>query len=538
MKEPLPVELTTEEMDALLERLSGILAAGDYEIIAGMVATLKTLKQAVDEKGLSIRRLLRMIFGDKTETAKNILPEPVPGGEPFPPISNNSQEHATPNEPEEKTKAPGHGRNGADDYTGAVKIKLSHSTLKIGDVCPKCSRGKVYLMDNRGSLVRITASPPIQASVYEWDKLRCNLCGGVFNPELPAGIGPEKYDAPAGAMVALLKYGSGFPFYRLQYFQDSLGMPLAASTQWEIVEKVADRILPAYLELIRQAAQGDIIYNDDTTVKILDLMAENAAEDAPARKGMFTSGLVSTLGEIKIGLFITGRNHAGENLSDVLAQRAKALPPPIQMCDALSRNLPQELETILANCLTHARRNFADLAEIFPPECGYVIKILGEIYRNDSEAKAHDLSPIQRLELHQRESSPWMEELHTWLNQQFEEKTVEPNSGLGKAISYMLKHWEALTLFLRVPGAPLDNNICERALKMVILHRKNSLFYKTEHGAYIGDLFMSLIHTCRLSKINPFNYLTTLQKYSAHLRQNPHLWLPWNYQTTLAALPP
>jgi transposase len=529
MKEPLPVELTCDEMDALLERLSGILATGDYEIIAGMVATLKTLKQAVDEKGLSVRRLLRMIFGAKTETAKNILPKPVSGGQPSTPISNN---------PEGKNKAPGHGRNRADDYTGAVRIKLTHSSLKIGDICPKCCRGKVYLMDTPGKMVRITASPPIQASIYEWDKLRCNLCGEAFNPELPAGISPEKYDAPAGAMIALLKYGSGFPFYRLKYFQDSLGVPLPASTQWEIVEKVADRILPAYLELIRQAAQGDIIYNDDTTVKILDLLAENAAENAPSRKGMFTSGLVSTIGGIKIGLFITGRKHAGENLSDVLAQRAQTLPPPIQMCDALSRNLPQELETILANCLTHARRNFTDLAEIFPPECSYVIKILGEIYRNDKDAKEQNLSPEQRLELHQRESRPWMEKLHAWLNRQFEEKTVEPNSGLGKAISYMLKHWEPLTLFLRVPGAPLDNNICERALKMAILHRKNSLFYKTEHGAYIGDLFMSLIHTCRLSKINPFNYLTTLQKYSDHLRQNPLLWLPWNYQTTLAALPP
>jgi hypothetical protein len=530
MNEALPMEVTTECLDALLKRVeSGSLIAGDYEIIAGLVKTLKTLKQAVEEKGLSVKRLLRIIFGDKTETAKNILPEPVSGGQPSPSISNK---------PEGKNKVPGHGRNGADDYTGAVRIKVTHSGLRIGDICPKCNQGKVYHTDDPGRVVRITASPPIQASVYEWDKLRCNLCGGVFNPELPAEAGPEKYDAPAGAMIALLKYGSGFPFYRLKYFQDSLGIPLPASTQWEIVEKVADRILPAYLELTRQTAQGDIIYNDDTTIKILDLMAENADVDAPSRKGMFTSGLVSTLGEIKIGLFFTGRKHAGENLSEVLAQRAQALPPPIQMCDALSRNLPQELETILANCLTHARRNFTDLAEIFPPECGYVIKILGEIYRNNSEAKGQNLSSEQRLKFHQRESRPLMEELRTWLKQQFEEKRVEPNSGLGKAISYMLKHWEALTLFLRIPGAPLDNNICERALKMAILHRKNSLFYKTEHGAYIGDLFMSLIHTCRLSKINPFNYLTTLQKYSSHLRQNPHLWLPWNYQTTLAALPP
>ena len=124
------------------------------------------------------------------------------------------------------------------------------------------------------------------------------------------------------------------------------------------------------------------------------------------------------------------------------------------------------------------------------------------------------------------------------MNAQFDEKCVEPNSGLGKAFSYMLNHWEPLTLFLRVPGAPIDNNVCERALKMAIRHRRNSLFYRTLHGAYIGDLFMSIIHTCRLSKVNPFDYLVALQRHSHEVFKNPQDWLPWNYDTTVTALPP
>jgi hypothetical protein len=129
-----------------------------------------------------------------------------------------------------------------------------------------------------------------------------------------------------------------------------------------------------------------------------------------------------------------------------------------------------------------------------------------------------------------------MDKLHGWMNMQFHEKKTEPNSGLGKAFSYMLKHWEPLTLFLRVEGAPLDNNLCEQALKKVILHRKNSMFYKTLHGAYIGDLFMSIIHTCRLSHINPFEYLVALQKHSHEVFRNPQKWLPWNYKTEVAVL--
>ena len=128
-----------------------------------------------------------------------------------------------------------------------------------------------------------------------------------------------------------------------------------------------------------------------------------------------------------------------------------------------------------------------------------------------------------------------MEQLQLWLNEQLNEKLVEPNSGLGQAISYLLKFWERLTLFLRQPGAPLDNNICERALKKAIQHRKNSLFYKTQNGANVGDLFMTLIHTCELCGANPFDYLTELQKHSAEVALNPQLWLPWNYQQTLSA---
>ena len=122
-----------------------------------------------------------------------------------------------------------------------------------------------------------------------------------------------------------------------------------------------------------------------------------------------------------------------------------------------------------------------------------------------------------------------MDDLKTWLNDQLDQKKVEPNCSLGQAISYMLNHWKPLTLFLRVPGAPLDNNICERALKKAILHRKNALFYKTEHGAHVGDLFMSLIHTCNLADVNPFDYMTVLQKHSCELSEHPEKWLPWNY---------
>jgi hypothetical protein len=200
------------------------------------------------------------------------------------------------------------------------------------------------------------------------------------------------------------------------------------------------------------------------------------------------------------------------------------------MCDALSRNVPEDFETLLANCMSHGRRRFVDVYDNFPDECTHVLNVLGKVYKNDADAREQHLSDDQRLELHQRLSDPLMKDLRDWFDEQFEEKKVEPNSGLGQAIKYMLNHWNELTLFLRQAGAPLDNNICERAMKKAILNRKNALFYKTERGARVGDLYMSLIHTCELCSANPFDYLVALLENSSEVKCHPGRWMPWNYK--------
>lgn len=531
MKAPKRIDLKPEEMDALLERVKvGSLKDGDYEIIKGMADTIRILSQAVDEKTSSIKRLLKMLFGATTEKAKNVLKDSDKEKDSDKSKTSSGKSEDAPEDKKDKPdkKIKGHGRNGAADYTGADKVSVPNNDLKSADPCPHCLKGKVYKMSIPKVVVRIVGNAPLAAKVYELEKLRCNLCGEIFTAKAPENIGDEKYDETAGTMIALLKYGSGFPFNRLEGLQGSLGIPLAASTQWDIVERTGDRIHPVFRELIRQGAQGEVIYNDDTTMKILALMKEND-EDESSRKGMFTTGILSTINGRKIALFFTGRNHAGENMADLLEQRQSGLSPPIQMCDALSRNIPKDFLIILANCLAHGRRKFVDVAWNFPEECQYVIETLGQVYKNDEIAKDQNMSPAERLVFHQTESGPLMEQLNIWLDEQLDQNKVEPNSGLGQAISYMLKHWEALTLFLREPNAPLDNNLCEQALKKAILHRKNALFYKTEHGAYIGDMFMSIIHTCNLAGVNPFDYITALQKHSSAVFKNPRNWMPWNY---------
>jgi transposase len=522
------LDVSTEELEGLLDQArQQPLGPDGYKKLKAAIRTLGYVTKLLENREATLETLRRLLCQSSTEKTNEVLKRAG--------IDVNEKNHKPAGQRTEKTTPPGHGRNGATAYGGARKIQIRHARLASGDQCPDCERGKVYQQHDPGVLVRIKGQAPIDATVYELERLRCNLCGKVFTAEAPEGVGEQKYDASAASMIALLRYGSGFPWNRLEGLQDSLGIPLPAATQCEIVAEKAVELQPAYEELIRQAAQGEVLHNDDTSMRVLALKKAQAqvADAAPERTGVFTSGIVSTAPGRDIALFFTGRQHAGENLRDVLKRRSAELAVPIQMCDALSRNLPKELEIIVGHCLAHSRRRFVEVTPNFPEECRFVLERFREVYINDALAREQNMTAEQRLAFHQAHSGPVMAQLKVWLSAQFDERKVEPNSGLGVAITYLLKHWDRLTLFLKQPGAPLDNNIAERGLKKAILHRKNSLFYKTRNGARMGDLFMSLIHTCELCGANPFDYLTELQQHAVELKSKPSDWMPWNYRGTL-----
>ena len=421
---------------------------------------------------------------------------------------------------------------------------VTHESLCPGDDCPDCGKGTVYRQSDWALAVRLKGQPPVGGRVYPCERLRCHLCGKVYTAALPAEAGPAKYDPSVASIVATLRYGEGMPWNRLQRLQRLAGVPLPASDQWELVRDAAERgPRVAFEHLVWLGAQGELMHNDDTPMQVLELTKklkhqQPLREDDPERRGVFTTAILSRAeGRPHIALFFTGPYHAGENLRTLLARRMAELPLPVQMCDALTRNMPDDLRVIIANCLVHARRNFVEVVSAFPTEVRYVVECLKKVYQTEAQAKQQQLSPEQRLRLHQQQSGPVMDELHRWLQERFDQKLVEPNSSLGEAITHMLKHWERLTRFLEVPGAPLDNNLCEQTLKMAIRHRKNSYFYKTMPGAAVGDLYMSLIDTCYLSGADPCDYLTELQRNHERVRAAPGDWLPWNYRQQLTATP-
>jgi hypothetical protein len=389
-----------------------------------------------------------------------------------------------------------------------------------------------------GVEIRIDGNALLSAMRYELEKLRCSACGEIFTARLPAGVGLEKYSARARAVLAVSRYYLGVPSYRLQGYQAMLGVPVPDATQWDAIEVVGDCAYKVFAQMEREAAQGELIFQDDTAVRILSLIKENrdllaqaqGLSQPKARTGMHTTALAVKVGEHTAILYYSSRRHAGENLQGLLDKREAGLAKPLAMSDALvSNEVADESRLIRCHCLAHGRRKFSDLEAVFPQECQVVLEVIRQVFDHDEQAPKEQLNPEARLAYHQGHSQPLMDGLKRWLDKQLDEHLVEPHSSLGKAISYMQTHWQTLTRFLSVKGAPIDNNLAERLLKLFIRQRKNSLFYKNPHSAYIASVLTSLIATCIYGGVNAVEYLVALQEHRREVFLNPAAWLPWNY---------
>jgi transposase len=516
------LQMDYAQLQQLLKRVEeSSLAEEDTELVKALALSFLKIYAAYHSKKAAVGRLLKQLFGAKTEKKKRGARAKNRGGSD-----------------KKKDKPTGHGRNGADQYTGADRKAVAHEQLTSGDPCPECGHGLLHKMKKPSPLLVLTGSMPVGATIFELEKLRCSGCGKVFIAQAPPEAGSRKYDESVATAIALLKYGSGMPIYRLAKLQKHIGIPLPESTQWELVQTLADPMDPVQKAMQRLAANGRLIHNDDTGAQILQRTKElkEAKKEGlkPERTGTYSTAILSETEYGRIALYFTGSQHAGENLEQLLTKhRDMGSSPPLQMCDALSRNIPASFKGILCNCLAHCRRKYYDLLDIFPKETEQVIEWLGKVYHHDAIAKEQQLDDLQRLAYHQEHSSPIMDNLKSWITEQIDSKQVEPNSELGKAFRYTQNHWKALTQFLKTAGAPIDNSICEQVVKRFVLFRKSSLFYKTRNGAGVGDLFMSFIHTCELNKVNPFSYLLALAKHPRESAKDPEEWMPWNYEQAL-----
>ena len=549
MKQPEDVQLSREEGEALIERIErNALSAEDRQLLVKLLTFYFWLLFALREAKLSLKRFKARVFGEKPKPPKPPSSGGAAGGgspdgqEPATSASPDLSSAAASSTPEKKTAPPGHGRHGADVYRAAQTVECRHEALAIGERCPACGRGTLYRL-LPGVAMRLDGHALLSAVRSEVEKVRCSACGQVFTASVPAAAGTEKYTTRARAVLALARYYLGLPWYRLEGFQAVVGVPVADATQWDQAELVGDCSYPIFKWLETLAAQGEVIFQDDTPQRILTLIEENHQARARAqaqgktkteeRTGMQTTALMVQVGARRICLYYTGRRHAGENLAALLRKREPDRGKPVVMSDALSSNNAEEATLIRCHCLAHGRRKFSELDEAFPAESAVVVNALKDVFDHDEYARVEQLTAQARLAYHQRKSGPIMRKLKRWLERQTAQRLVEPNSSLGKAIAYMIDHWDTLTRFLHEPGAPIDNNLAERALKLAIRQRKNSLFYATEHSAYIASILTSVIATCVQAGVNALGYLVALQDHRQEVFANPGAWLPWNYEVAL-----
>lgn len=523
IKEPRQVDISKEEIVNLQERIQkNKLSETDQEMLVKILQGFLWLNSALAAKKMSMRKLARL-FGFKTEKKKKNNKDD--DGQPPSSISGGN------------SAKKGHGRNGHDKYTGAKREYHSHESLNPGDRCPACDSGNLYEVDP-GIFLNIKGAPPLQATIHVAQKLRCSTCGKIFTANVPKDARKQKFDESADVILGISRFGQGVGHYRMDKWQKYLGVPIPASTGWERVENLASSCRPVYQHLIKFAANGNLSYIDDTPNRILDLKKKLIRENSQ-RTGIYTTGVISRVGDKIINLFFTGNRHAGENMDRILKHRSEDLPFMIKMSDALANNNTKDAMTIDCLCLTHGRRNFTDsiLDEKDFTEPGqYALYLLGKIYHNEKITKELKMTDEERMQFHQKNSMPVLKRLRRWMIKMLNRKKVEPNdNGIGMAIQYMMNHWKGLTQFLRIPGAPIDNTECERLIKKAILHRKNSLFFKTTLGAYVGDIIMSLLQTCVAAGKNPYEYLLAIHRNKKAAFKAPEKFLPWTFEANLSS---
>jgi hypothetical protein len=554
---PAIVPIDFADIEGMLERTRQQVSAGDHALMTSVVKTLVEVTRLARKQGTTIARLRRFLGQTTSEKTAKVLGKDAPAE-----ASEPADVAATSSEPDptststppaaandtcgggtDKPRRKGHGRNGASAYTGCKPTRVQHEHLHVGQPCPACACGRLFDLREPSVTIRIFGQMPLVALRWDCERLRCGGCGKVYTAPLPEPARGPKYDDSAASMIVVLHYGAGMPFHRLDGLQGYSGVPMPASTQWEVVDERLGDVLPVFDELIQRGANGDVLYDDDTGVRILELAGKRRAAllargglELPDRTGLFTTAIVAKTEDGLIALFASGRQHAGENLADLLELRDERLPTAIQMCDGLERNAPGDHPVLEANCLAHGRRHVVDEVSSFPVEAAYLLEQLGKVFVNERQCRAQGLTGQARLAFHQAASAPIMDAIRRWMLEQLDEKRVEPNSGLGGAFAYLLKRWDKLTLFLRVRDAPLDNNLAERTLKMAIRLRNASLFYRSRRGAFVGDVYMTLIFTTELHGGDPFRYLTALFSHAKAVARSPADWLPWNYEATLQRL--
>ena len=523
--------ISTSDLDELIQRVEYAIEhdlsidASDLGLLLQAIQTLAYVQMNIEEKNLTLTKL-RKLLGM------------VPSTEKRPPSDHQSDDGENKRSSKTKSKQAKKKRSKSPERVPQTVEHHKIVGLIKGDICASCKLGTLYNFEP-AEFIRISGHSPLQTTKHVLERLRCNACGELFTADLNEGVindGPshQMYGYSARSMIALHKYFAGTPFFRYQSLQNIFQTPVSASTQYDQCKLLAESIEPIFLALKKEAAQGHQVFIDDSHFKILESepklkpdRQKNGVQKI--RSGVYASCFLSDTDLGPIVLYEISIGHAGEFADDIFAHRLKDLKPPNVMSDALSSNSVTAINVQKNLCNAHARRQFMDIESSFPDEVDWVVERYQMIFNQFKKADTSKKNDQVRLRYYRRYTKPIFKLIQSWCKRQLVEHG-EQHSVLAKAQQYFLKHYESLTAICRFKGAQLDNNAAERALKLIIRSRKNSLFCKTESGAETTNILTSIIATCGLNKINAFRYLNWLQQNRVQVRENPEAFTPWVFQ--------
>ena len=523
-------EQSIEDIQALMTRMESAIEhnlALETEDIRLSLAAMETLIHLLESGHdvRALRRKLAKILGKIPSTEKK---------------SGKDEPDEESDKNKKKTRPPSSRKNRKQRGGRTPRQTVHHQFTESmkGKPCP-CGYG-TYHKVAPGRLLRITGATPFTSTLHITERVRCSACNEYVTADLPEevlkdGTANQQYGYSARSLMALFKCGLTSPFYGQDKLLSQLGEPIAASTLFDQCQYVAQDCKPIVGCLIKQAAQDNLVGIDDTNnriVQIEPIMKPNRTKEGERlRTGVYTSTLLSVgEGGRRIGLFQTNIGHAGEWADEVLRHREATKPPPLVMSDALPSNLVTVVACIAIYCNAHARRQFFELISVFEEEASWVIEQYEAIWKNDDQIAEENKTPAERLDYHKKHSLPVMEKIKAWAENGLMTGEIEANSALGKAVRYYLNHYDKLIGFCKYENAPLDNNSVEQLIKLIAKIRKNSYFYRTEKGAEVGDILTSVLTTCELNGVNPFEYLCSVQRNAEAVKREPEKWLPWNYE--------
>ena len=523
------------ELEALMQRVEHAIdhdltvEASDLSLLLQAIQTLAYLQTSIEEKNTTLtklRKLLGMVPSSEKRPKNKDDDEAEDATEKKP----SKDHHQKDKKPRAKPKK-------------RVPQTVQHHSLtefKKGDQCPSCHLGTLYHFQP-AEFIRISGHSPLQTSKHVLERLRCNACGDLITAELDEqvasdGPGHQMYGYSARAMIGIHKYFAGTPFCRYESLQQLFQTPVTASTQYDQCALLAQAVEPVIEQLKKEAANGQNTFIDDSHFKILKATEKlkpdrNKKGAKKLRTGVYASCFLSKTELGSIILYDVSIGHAGEFADEIFEHRLKDLKPPNVMSDALSNNKVTVIDVQKGLCNAHARRQFIDIENSYPEQSGWIVEQYQVIFNQFKKAQGSEKSARVRLRYHQRFTKPLFKKIKVWCEQQLIEHGEE-HSTLAKALKYFLRHYEGLTATCIFENADLENNIAERALKLIIRSRRNSLFCKTEEGAKTTNILTSIVATCAANQINAFEYFIWLQQNRVQVEQNPKHYLPWVFAKT------